>query len=182
MSQRVRRHWGPLLVGSLLLAGCEDVRTYEILPYQLPCTGMVPQLCMMMREEGSGDSRFLSFYEGIKGFKYRWGETQTVRVRVEEVPNPPQDSSSEILILEEVLSTVPAPEGTTFEARLTSEFLTGDPTQGFILGGGKALQCATEAVCQSLAQRAAGNAREEFKLVLRLPGTSEQPLIVESVQ
>lgn len=180
MSHHVRRHWGTLLLGSLLLAGCGEVRTYEILPYQLPCTGLGPQLCMMMKEEGSGESQF--FYEGIRGFEYRWGETQTVRVRVEEVSDPPQDGSSEIYFLEEIVSTVPAPEGTTFEARLTSSFLTGNPTQGFILGYSKALQCATEAVCQTLAQRAAGGAQEEFKLVLRLPGTPEQPLIVESVQ
>jgi hypothetical protein len=135
---------------------------------------------MMVKEEGSGESRY--FYEGIRGFEYRWGETQTVRLRVEEVPDPPQDSASKIYVLEEVVSTVPAPEGTTFEARLTSSFLTGNSTQGFILGYSKALQCATEAVCQTLAQRAAGDEGEEFKLVLRLPGTPEQPLIVESVQ
>lgn len=182
MSQHVRRHWGPLLVGSLLLAGCTEVHPWEILPYQLPCTGMSPQLCMMVKEEGSGDSQFLYFYDGIHGFEYRWGETQTVRVREEEVADPPADGSSKSYFLEEVVSTVPAPEGTTFKARLTSQFLTGDPTQGFILGFSKALQCATEAVCQTLAQRAAGDARQEFELVLRLPGSPEQPLIVDSVQ
>jgi hypothetical protein len=180
MSQHVRRPWGTLLVGSLLLAGCGEVRTYEILPYQLPCTGVGPRLCMVVKAEGSGESQF--FYEGIQGFEYRWGETQTVRVRVEEVSDPPQDASSKSYFLEEVISTVPAPEGTTFEARLTSRFLTGNTTQGFILGSSKALECATQAVCQTLAQRAAGDVQETFKLVLRLPGTPEQPLIVESVQ
>lgn len=182
MSQHVRRHWGTLLVGSLLLAGCAEVHTYEILPYQLPCTGVGPQLCMLLKEPGSSESQFSFEYEGIRGFEYRWGVTQTVRVRVEEVSDPPQDSSSRIYVLEEVLSTVPAPEGTTFEARLTSQFLSGNPTQGFTLAFSKALQCATEAVCQTLAQRAAGPAQEEFTLVLRLPSTPEQPLIVESLQ
>jgi hypothetical protein len=180
MSQHERRPWSTLLVGSLLLAGCAEVRTYEVLPYQKPCVGVGPQMCMMVKEEGSGETQF--FYDAIRGFEFRWGVTQKVRVRVEEVEAPPQDGSSEEYFLEEVVSTEPAPEGTTFETRLTSEFLTGNSTQGFRLLAGKALQCATEAVCQTLAQRAGGAASESFQAVLRLQGTPDAPLIVESVQ
>jgi hypothetical protein len=169
-----------LLVGGLLLAGCGEVRTYEVLPYQLPCKGVVPQLCMVMTEQGSGEREF--FYDSIEGFEFRWGVTQTVRVRVEEVSDPPQDGSSKRYVLEEVVSTAPVAEGTTFEARLSSEYLTGNPTQGFSLVFSKDLQCATEAVCQTLAQRAGGAPTEAFQVVLRLPGSPEQPLIVESVQ
>jgi hypothetical protein len=179
MARRLRLLW----VGGLLLAGCglsPRQETYEVGPQKVPCMAVGPWLCLEVTKAGAGERMW--HYDGIHGFEFRWGVIQTVKVRIETVPNPPQDSSSESWHLEETLSTTPVPEGTTFELALTNEYLTGDQAEGFKLLYAEPLACATESVCTALAQRRGGPPRGALTLVVRPPSPPDTAPVVESVR
>ena len=181
------RRLGMLGMMGLLLAGCgaepgepAQVATFEVSPRKVPCYGMRPWLCLEVKDAGA--SQYVRLHEGIQGFQFRWGVTQTLKVRVEDVPNPPEDSPSHKLILEETLAATPVPEGTTFELSMANEHLTGSAAEGFSLVYTEALACATEDVCTALAQRRSGPPLDPLTLVVRPPDVAGEPLRVESVR
>lgn len=70
----------------------EDVRTWTIASETRSCTGVGPQTCLLVKEEGAPDWTY--FYDRIDGFDYQKGYEYVVEVRVDDVENPPMDASS----------------------------------------------------------------------------------------
>jgi hypothetical protein len=169
-----------LLVGGVLLAGCgQESKTYEIAPQKVPCRAMGPWLCLEATEVETGERLWL--YEGIEGFEFRWGVTQTVKLRIETLQNPPQDSSGQRWHLVETLDRMPVPPGTTFELALTNEYLTGTQPAFFLLNS-EPLDCTARNVCNALAQHRGGPPEGALTLVLSPTSSEDVAHIVESVR
>ena len=82
----------------LSAAGCqfatEPAETFILYvgPEQVPCQGLVPQSCLLIRTSPDADWSYL--YDGIDGFTHEEGFSYRLLVHRREIENPPQDSSS----------------------------------------------------------------------------------------
>lgn len=96
----------PFLPMALILLGCGptlvETLEMEIRPYLVPCTGVGPMSCLVVRE--TGDTADQLMYDGIESFRFEWGLRHVLRVEKHRVPNPPQDGSSLRYVSEGVLS------------------------------------------------------------------------------
>lgn len=79
---------------------------------RVPCTGIASQLCLQVSEDGGPFERF---YDRIEGFEFHWGRETTLRYRVYEVEDPPEDASSRRYELDEVIDVDFDALGPTFE-------------------------------------------------------------------
>ncbi len=75
-----------------LLTKDSTIRRITIASAKADCTGVAPQKCLLIKEEG--DSSWTYFYDGIEGFSYEAGYEYVLQVREEAVENPPADGSS----------------------------------------------------------------------------------------
>lgn len=74
------------------------------------CTGVAPQMCMLVREDPSADYTF--FYGQIEGFTFEPGYEYELLVQVETIENPPADGSSlKYTLVEEVSRTAVSEAG-----------------------------------------------------------------------
>jgi Domain of unknown function (DUF4377) len=91
---------------TLLLSGCNAIfpeyKTFYIGNKLADCTGVGPQKCMLVKEQPNEDWNYL--YDGIEGFTYEEGFYYILRIRVIDVPYPPQDASSQRYVLIELKS------------------------------------------------------------------------------
>ncbi len=94
-----------LLILSCSSVQSEEVRTIFIADHLGDCTGVSKQKCMLVKE--SPDEDWTYFYDKISGFDYEEGYAYELRVKVEEVENPPADSSSKKYTLAELVSKTP---------------------------------------------------------------------------
>lgn len=97
----------------LLLLSCtavqgEDIQTLYVADHQVDCTGVSEQKCLLVKN--NLDDEWSYFYDGISGFDYEEGFTYELRVRVEDIDNPPADASSKRYILSKLVSKVPSDE------------------------------------------------------------------------
>ena len=111
-----------LLLAATGLAGCSPLgggsagKTVYVGPYQVPCVGVAPQTCMLVKEEPKDDWTML--YDQIQGFEHEPGYEYELLVQEEKVENPPADASSIRWILLEVVSQERSLEGTTWVIEL----------------------------------------------------------------
>lgn len=164
------------LLGAVGLIGCGEPHTYEVAPYKVPCQGEAKQLCMLLKEEGSDQQRL--FYDGISGFSFQWGVTQTIEVRARDIPNPPQDSSSIAYTLERVVERKRVPEGERFQLELTGDYIWGDRLVGLTLQSAPRIACATEELCRELDQLA-GDSNRKVTIEFTYPSSYDKPLVAE---
>jgi hypothetical protein len=138
----------------LLLAACNEEVVY-VDHYQDLCYTLVPTLCL---RTGPDNATWDNKYSSIEGFTQTWGITSKVRVRVEQVQNPPADGSSRRVILVEELSREPVPAGTRFRlSGLNQETVTVDGTGNHELVNRVPFVCATPSLCADLDQRLPGS-------------------------
>jgi heat shock protein HslJ len=105
---------GPIVDGEALPAG--EVETIFVAPELKECEGVGPMQCMQIATSPEGPWELL--YQEIEGFSFEPGSSYELRVRKEQVANPPADGSSLRYILEEVVSTTPATDGAGADAEL----------------------------------------------------------------
>lgn len=86
--------------------GADAARTLYVAHFRVDCVGVGPMKCLQVRETPEAEWRM--FYDRIEGFDYEEGYDYELRVRTEEVENPPADASSIRWILEEVVSKTAA--------------------------------------------------------------------------
>ena len=81
--------------------------TIEMIIHQhkVDCVGVGPQKCL--RVKFSKDGQWENFYSEIKGFTHKEGLRYTIRVRRDEMSNPPQDASKYVYTLVEVVNLIP---------------------------------------------------------------------------
>jgi hypothetical protein len=79
-----------------------DSLTLYIGPRLVECQGMVPQMCMLIKE--SPEAEYSLFYDTIQGFTHEEGNEYQLEVRRESIENPPADGSSEIYTLVSISS------------------------------------------------------------------------------
>lgn len=96
------------------LAGCDpfggdDILTLEVAEVRLPCIGLIPQECLLVRSRPTQE--FGLFYSGIEGFDYESGYRYLVRVSRHRLRNPPADGSSIEYRLIRIESRDPSPRG-----------------------------------------------------------------------
>jgi heat shock protein HslJ len=68
------------------------VKTLQVAPSRVACTGVAPQMCLQVRE--SADAAWSLLYEEIAGFAYVPGYLYEIRIKEETVANPPADASA----------------------------------------------------------------------------------------
>ena len=107
-----------LLVAVTILTACVPIgggsagTAVYVGPYEVPCTGVAPQMCMLVREDPKDD--WTLFYDQIAGFEYEPGYEYELMVQKQEVENPPADASSVRWTLLEIVSKKRDLEGTTW--------------------------------------------------------------------
>jgi heat shock protein HslJ len=96
-------------------------KTIYVGPYQVDCTGVAPQKCLLVKEDPKDDWTF--YYDRIDGFDAQEGYEYELRIMEEKVKDPPADASSIRWTLLEVLNKTRSLEGTTWvlDAYLNSE-------------------------------------------------------------
>ena len=92
--------------GCQLLTEPADTLVLYVGPDQVPCEGLVPQRCLLIRT--SPDAEWSYWYDGIEGFTHDDGFSYQLLVRRRKVENPPQDASSILYRLIRVLERTPA--------------------------------------------------------------------------
>lgn len=94
------------LLGSL--AGCQVSgdnprnsdgihKTLYVKESLVDCVGGAPMKCMQVRDDSNQEWTY--FYSNIQGFNYEPGYRYKLKVKVEDVENPPADASSKRYIL-----------------------------------------------------------------------------------
>ena len=83
------------------------LKTLQVAPSRVECTGVAPQLCLQVRE--SSNAAWTLLYDEIAGFEYEPGYLYEIRVKEEAVANPPADASTIRRTLVSILSKTPAP-------------------------------------------------------------------------
>ncbi|MEM7132615.1 MAG: SdrD B-like domain-containing protein [Chloroflexota bacterium] len=78
--------------GLVLEDGTGMEETLFVASYDSPCTGFVPQRCLLTRSDPSESWGF--FYNSIQGFNYEPGYEYELLVLKEDIPNPPIDGFS----------------------------------------------------------------------------------------
>ncbi|WP_312991819.1 DUF4377 domain-containing protein [Chryseobacterium flavum] len=73
-------------------AGASDEKTFIVGPQTADCTGVAPMKCLQVKEKAS-DS-WTNFYSNIEGFTYEPGYEYVLKVKTENIANPPADGSS----------------------------------------------------------------------------------------
>jgi heat shock protein HslJ len=86
-------------------ADAGGTKTLYVAHYLADCVGVGPMKCMLVRE--TPDAEWTMFYDKIQGFEYEPGFDYELRIRTEDVPNPPADASSIRYILVELVSKTP---------------------------------------------------------------------------
>lgn len=82
-------------------------KTIYVASETMPCVGVAPQDCLQIRE--SPDAEWQLFYDQIEGFTFDPGFEYELRVREEQVENPPADAASlRLVLIEEVSRTAVA--------------------------------------------------------------------------
>lgn len=127
-SGHARRRWlAPgLLLFATVLSACDifavdDVVAMEVAEMRLPCMGMAPQECMLVRTRSSDAFGF--FHEGITGFTYVPGYRYVLRVSRHTIRNPPADGSSVEYRLIRIESQQPSPRAGLLEKAAQMEAL-----------------------------------------------------------
>jgi hypothetical protein len=69
--------------------------------YKSECNSFELELCPQSRINENDDWSF--YYDHIEGFDYEWGFTYKIKVKVENIENPPEDSSSVKYTLLEII-------------------------------------------------------------------------------
>ncbi|MBL8147484.1 MAG: DUF4377 domain-containing protein [Anaerolineae bacterium] len=146
----------------------------NIAPYKRPCMGAGPMLCMMVTDS-AGVQMF--FYSNIEGFDFQWGHPVTLRVQVEDVPNPPADASSKRYTLVEVVSDEGYQAGLSFEARVPTALITPVEDGLYSLNGEAEFTCATEHQCSGLA--AFLSSPTDIPITFTFPEVEGDPLIAD---
>ena len=82
------------------------VKTLQVAPARVACTGVAPQMCLQVRESADADWSLL--YEEIGGFDYVPGYLYEIRIKEESVANPPADGSAIRRTLVAILSKTAA--------------------------------------------------------------------------
>lgn len=90
------------------------LKTLQVAPSRVECTGVAPQLCLQVRE--SAGAPWTLLYEAIDGFDYEPGYLYEIRIKEEAVAHPPADGSAIRRSLVAILSrtSVPALGGRTW--------------------------------------------------------------------
>lgn len=73
-------------------ARASDEKTFIVGPQTADCTGVAPMKCLQVKEKAS-DS-WTNFYSNIEGFTYEPGYEYVLKVKTENIANPPADGSS----------------------------------------------------------------------------------------
>ena len=110
MKQRYRY---AAVLALFLTAACDSpstpddvvVKTLQVAPSRVVCTGVGPQLCLQVRETSTAP--WTNLYDDIVGFSYQPGFLYEIKVKEEKVANPPADGSSVRLTLIQILSKTP---------------------------------------------------------------------------
>ena len=90
-----------------LISGCaNNPDSFEISElylnhYKSECDSFELALCLQSRLNENDDWSF--YYDHIEGFDYEWGFTYKIKVKVKNIENPPEDSSSIKYTLLEVI-------------------------------------------------------------------------------
>jgi len=71
------------------------------------CTGVAPQKCLQIKF--NADDNWTNFYNNIDGFTHKEGTDFTLKVKREDIKNPPADAASFKYILVEILDEQPTP-------------------------------------------------------------------------
>lgn len=159
----------------------ENIREFEIAHNKRACVGVGTFHCILAREPGQTDWNPIL---NIDGFTAEWGHSYRVRVRVEEVANPPADGSSIRYILVETVEDRVVDPGTTFSYLVTpvsggTPLVNLEEDRGNLLNE-KDFVCQSPEICQQIRDRLAAD--DLFSIQFRHPDDPAQPLTATGIE
>lgn len=83
-------------------ASGENEKTFIVGSETVDCTGVAPMKCLQVKENSSDN--WSNFYSNIEGFTYEPGYEYVLKVKTENIANPPADGSSIRYILVKQIS------------------------------------------------------------------------------
>jgi len=109
----------------LINAGCDhdsDSDTYRssdlyLNHYKSECGSFELTLCVQSRVAENDDWSF--FYDRIEGFEYEWGFNYKIKVKIDDIDNPPEDSSSIKYTLLEIIEKIKEPTTSLFDVSVS---------------------------------------------------------------
>ncbi|MCT8341241.1 DUF4377 domain-containing protein [Flavobacteriaceae bacterium TK19130] len=113
-----------LSIGIFSSCSDNDSKNFEIVDlkvshHRVTCTGVGPRLCLLVQQgDQIGSDNWTKFYDGIEGFDFEPGKIKNIRVRAEEIENPPADASSINYTLDKVVSVEEVDLDTQFDIEL----------------------------------------------------------------
>ena len=129
MTKRLALCIGLLVASAILLSACKsqpqsEERSLFVGSIQVECEGVAPQLCILVKD--SPEEAYTLLYDQIVGFEFEPGYDYELLVSVEQVANPPEDASSSVTTLVEIVGKTPAASSLngslwTLESYLNSE-------------------------------------------------------------
>lgn len=111
MTKRIILFIGLLAASAIILSACKsqpqsEERSLFVGPIQVECEGVAPQLCMLVKD--SPEDAYTLLYDQIAGFEFEPGFDYELLVTVEQAANPPEDASSQVITLQEIIEKTPA--------------------------------------------------------------------------
>ncbi|MCJ7444497.1 MAG: META domain-containing protein [Methanotrichaceae archaeon] len=104
-----------ILVIAVPIAGAEKAteKIWHIGPEMAPCTGVLSQMCLQIKENPK--ENYTQFSGEIEGFCYKPGFEYVIKVKEEPVSNPPADASNKKWTLIDVISKTGAATASNLE-------------------------------------------------------------------
>jgi hypothetical protein len=155
-----------------------DVRYVYVNHYKSECYSWALSLCMQTRDNENDEWSY--FYDQIAGFEYEWGYAYKLKVKTEEIENPPADGSSKKYALMEVVEKTRELTDTLFEISASRAVgLVAKESDGVYRIYDKQFSCTVDQ-CQSVDSLIA----QEFLMLLEFhhPSNLSDPLVLTQVK
>lgn len=117
--------------------------------FKTECSSFALEMCLRAKTTENGSWEF--FYDRIEGLDYEWGNTYKIKVKIIDIANPPEDSSSKRYQLLTVLQQLPESDQTLFDVSVSraSGLIERVGERQYRIYGDKDMTCQ-QAVCDSI--------------------------------
>ncbi len=109
------------------------IKVFEIAEHQAFCAEIVPRKCLYVKREGK--KQYQALWDEIENFKYIPGYKYVLRVEVENIQDPPKDTSGYKYYLKEIISRIKVTPDVFEDLYISKWYMTH--IEGEKIAGGK---------------------------------------------
>ena len=169
----------------LITSGCgnssDSSKTAELYlnHYKSECNSFELAMCLQSRINENDEWSYLN--NPIEGFDYEWGYNYKVRVKIEEIDNPPEDASSLTYTLLEIIEKIKEPTTTLFNVAVsrTNGLIEKESEKIYTIYNDKEIECI-DADCETIDSLIAQDKAILFEV--KHQTDTEGPLLLEQIK